>query len=378
MKGGAGTYSEFSFYICITNLRHCFMTETNRTKYFLPAEWYEQSGVQLTWPHEDTDWRPYLDEITEVCLNLVRIVARHEKVLVAARDADKVRRLIESSTDEDVRGNIRVYQCENNDTWARDHSFITLVSERDGGEGSFRLLDFRFNGWGRKFPADKDNRINASLYYAGAFNGVRVDNDDFVLEGGSVESDGRGTIFTTSMCLLAPNRNQPMTREKIAQRLMSELCADRVVWLDHGSLTGDDTDGHIDTTVRTAPDDTLVYTGCDDSGDGQYEDFRKLEEQLRGLRTADGQPYRLLRLPMPDAVYYDGERLPATYANFLVINGAVIVPEYGQPEKDAEARRVIAEAFPGRETIGVNALAVVRQHGSLHCLTMQFPKGCMR
>lgn len=378
MKGRAGTYSEFSFYICITNLRHCFMTETNRTRYFLPAEWYEQSGVQLTWPHEDTDWRPYLGEITEVCLNLVRIVARHEKVLVAARDADKVRRLIESSTDEDVRGNIRVYQCENNDTWARDHSFITLVSERDGGEGSFRLLDFRFNGWGRKFPADKDNRINASLYDAGAFNGVRVDNDDFVLEGGSVESDGRGTIFTTSMCLLAPNRNQPMTREEIAQRLMSELCADRVVWLDHGSLTGDDTDGHIDTTVRTAPDDTLVYTGCDDSGDGQYEDFRKLEEQLRGLRTADGQPYRLLRLPMPDAVYYDGERLPATYANFLVINGAVIVPEYGQPEKDAEARRVIAEAFPGRETIGVNALAVVRQHGSLHCLTMQFPKGCMR
>lgn len=378
MKGGAGTYSEFSFYICITNLRHCFMTETNRTKYILPAEWYEQSGVQLTWPHEDTDWRPYLDEITEVCLNLVRIVARHEKVLVAARDADKVRRLIWSSTDEDVRGNIRVYQCENNDTWARDHSFITLVPERDGGDGSFRLLDFRFNGWGRKFPADKDNRINASLYDAGAFNGVRVDNDDFVLEGGSVESDGRGTIFTTSMCLLAPNRNQPMTREEIARRLMKELCADRVVWLDHGSLTGDDTDGHIDTTVRTAPDDTLVYTGCDDIGDGQYEDFRMLEEQLRGLRTAAGQPYRLLRLPMPDAVFYDGERLPATYANFLVINGAVIVPEYGQPENDAEARRVIAEAFPGRETIGVNALAVVRQHGSLHCLTMQFPKGCMR
>lgn len=378
MKGGTGTYSEFSFYICIPNQRLSFMTDTCRQRYFLPAEWYEQSGVQLTWPHEDTDWRPYLDEITEVCLNLVRIVARHEKVLVAARDADKVRRLIESSTDEDVRGNIRVYQCENNDTWARDHSFITLVPERDGGEGSFRLLDFRFNGWGRKFPADKDNRINSSLYDAGAFNGVRVDNDDFVLEGGSVESDGRGTIFTTSMCLLAPSRNQPMTREEIAQRLMSELCADRVVWLDHGSLTGDDTDGHIDTTVRTAPDDTLVYTGCDDSGDGQYEDFRMLEKQLRGLRTADGQPYRLLRLPMPDAVCYDGERLPATYANFLVINGAVIVPEYGQPEKDAEARRVIAEAFPGRETIGVNALAVVRQHGSLHCLTMQFPKGCMR
>ena len=119
MKGGTGTYSEFSFYICIPNQRLSFMTDTCRQRYFLPAEWYEQSGVQLTWPHEDTDWRPYLYEITEVCLNLVRIVARHEKVLVAARDADKVRRLIESSTDEDVRGNIRVYQCENNDTWAR-------------------------------------------------------------------------------------------------------------------------------------------------------------------------------------------------------------------------------------------------------------------
>lgn len=354
------------------------MTETDKRKYILPAEWYEQSGVQLTWPHEDTDWRPYLDEITEVCLNLVRAIAWHEKVLVAARDAEKVRQLIESETDESLHGNIRVYQCDNNDTWARDHAFITLVPEQGGDDADFRLLDFRFNGWGCKFPADKDNRINASLYAAGAFNGVRVDNDDFVLEGGSIESDGRGTVFTTSICLLAPNRNQPMTCEEIECRLKKELCADRVVWLDHGSLVGDDTDGHIDTTVRTAPDDTLVYVGCDNKEDEQYEDFRMLEEQLRGLRTTDGLPYRLLRLPMPDAVYYDGERLPATYANFLIINGAVIVPEYDQPENDAEARRVIAEAFPDREIVGVNSLAVVRQHGSLHCMTMQFPKGCMR
>ena len=346
-------------------------TEVRKT--FLPSEWYPQSGVQLTWPHAGTDWRDMLPEVTACYLRMAYEIASREPLLIVTPERAQVEALLKEKFPSHVLGQIRWAECPTDDTWARDHGFITLVRE-DGPE----LLDFRFNGWGRKFPADKDNRINASLYDAGAFNGVRVDNDDFVLEGGSVESDGRGTVFTTSMCLLAPNRNQPMTREEIERRLMSELCADRVVWLDHGSLTGDDTDGHIDTTVRTAPDDTLVYTGCDDSGDGQYEDFRMLEEQLRGLRTADGQPYRLLRLPMPDAVYYDGERLPATYANVLVINGAVIVPEYGQPENDAEARRVIAEAFPGRETIGVNALAVVRQHGSLHCLTMQFPKGCMR
>lgn len=169
-----------------------------------------------------------------------------------------------------------------------------------------------------------------------------------------------------------------MGRAEIENRLKDVLCADRVVWIDHGQLEGDDTDGHIDTIVRIAPNDTLVYVGCDDCADSQYEDFKALEEQLAGLRTSAGDSYRLLRLPMPDAIYDEGERLPATYANFLVINGAVIVPTYRSPEKDNEAMSVIARAFPGREIIGVDAVTVVRQHGSLHCMTMQYPKGCLK
>ncbi len=205
----------------------------------------------------------------------------------------------------------------------------------------------------------------------GTLHGNYIDHNDFVLEGGSIESDGKGTVFTTSCCLLAPHRNQPLTREDIEQRLKQWLCADRVVWIDHGQLKGDDTDGHIDTLVRTAPDDTLVYVGCDDEGDEQYAELRAMEEQLRTLRTANGDAYRLVRLPMPDAMYFDCERLPATYANFIIINGAVIYPTYGQPQKDEEARRAILSAFPDRHLIGIDSSVIVRQHGSLHCCSMQ-------
>ena len=200
---------------------------------------------------------------------------------------------------------------------------------------------------------------------------------DFVLEGGSIESDGRGTIFTTSQCLLAPHRNQPLSRLEIEERLKEYLCAERVLWIDHGALTGDDTDGHIDTLVRIAPDDTLLYVGCDDPLDEQFAELRLMEEQLRTFRTIDGQPYRLLKLPMPRAIVESGERLPATYANFLVINGAVLVPTYAQPDLDQEALRIIGQAFHGREVVGIDCRSIIRQHGSLHCCTMQFPEGVL-
>ena len=163
-----------------------------------------------------------------------------------------------------------------------------------------------------------------------------------------------------------------MTKEEIEERLKKDLCAERVVWIDYGSLIGDDTDGHIDTIVRTAPNDTLIYVGCDDKDDEQYEDFRQLEEQLKTFRTIEGKPYNLVRLPMPDSCVEDGERLPATYANFLILNGAVIVPTYNQKEKDDEAMRLIAEVFPGREIVGIDSRVIIRQHGSVHCCTMQF------
>ena len=208
------------------------------------------------------------------------------------------------------------------------------------------------------------------------FSGERVDYDDFVLEGGSIESDGRGTVLTTSVCLMAPHRNQPMTQAEVEEVLKERLCARKIVWFDHGQLIGDDTDGHIDTIVRVCPENTLLYVGCDDENDPQYADLKALENQLQQATDADGKPYRLLKLPMPDALYDDGDRLPATYANFLIINGAVIVPTYNQEENDARALELVAEAFPGYDIIGIDSQTIVRQHGSIHCLTMQYPEEC--
>ena len=199
------------------------------------------------------------------------------------------------------------------------------------------------------------------------------DLNHFVLEGGSIESDGEGTIFTTSMCLLAPNRNQPLSKPEIEVKLLEMLHAKRVVWLDYGSLVGDDTDGHIDTTVRVAPNNTLVFVGCEDENDEQYADFLSLKKQLQTLKTLSGEAYRLIELPMPTAIYCDDERLPATYANFLIINNVVILPTYNQPENDKKAAEQLQKAFPEHRIVGVDARTVIKQHGSLHCLTMQIP-----
>jgi agmatine/peptidylarginine deiminase len=174
---------------------------------------------------------------------------------------------------------------------------------------------------------------------------------------------------------MAPHRNQPMTQAEIEARLKHDLCAERVLWIDYGNLTGDDTDGHIDTLVRIAPNYTLLYIGCDDEADEQYADLKKMEDQLKSFRTLSGEPYKLVKLPMPRAIYdEDGLRLPATYANFLVINDAVLVPTYDQPDLDAEAMRLIGAAFPERDVVGIDCRSIIKQHGSLHCCTMQYPK----
>ena len=299
--------------------------------------------MQLTWPHAKTDWAPMLEEITATYEEMAHEIRKREGLLVVGEPS--------------------------NDTWARDHGFISLVDD----QGGRRLLDFKFNGWGEKFPAELDNAINRRLYDEGKIPGEYIDCLDFVLEGGSIESDGQGTVFTTSCCLLAPHRNQPMSKAQIEARLKQVLCAERIIWIDHGHLTGDDTDGHIDTLVRICPDDTLLYIGCDDPQDEQYEDLRLMEEQLKTFRTLEGKPYRLVKLPMPRPILFEGERLPATYANFLVINGAVLCPTYDQPDLDAEALRLIGEAFPDREIVGIDCQSIIKQHGSLHCCTMQYP-----
>lgn len=355
------------------------MNHNQKRNFALPAEWQPQSGIQLTWPHAQTDWKPYLYQITATFIDMTRIISAHEKVIIVSPHIDDVIALLKVEIPKEQHKNLLFYHCRTNDTWARDHAFLTVeaTTTAPGFYTQHHLLDFKFNGWGEKFPAEFDNKINSELYFKGAFNGALENHNDFVLEGGSIESDGNGTIFTTSLCLMAPQRNQPMSKEQIETRLKDMLYAERIVWIDHGHLTGDDTDGHIDTIVRCAPSDTLLYVGCDKASDPQYEDFKALEVQLQSLRTKKGLPYRLLRLPMPDAIYDGDDRLPATYANFVIINGAIIYPTYAQPEKDSEAKDVIQQAFPDREVIGIDARTVIRQHGSLHCLTMQFPEGAI-
>ena len=357
----------------------------------LPAEWEPQSAIMLTWPHAGTDWKPYLAEITNTYIQLADIITRYEQLLVATPDKSATWHTLHDALSPEQMNRVHLYEVDSNDTWARDHGPITMVMRKKQNTwmAPIRLLDFKFNGWGEKFKWQKDNAITQKLYYQAAFNADLEPHLGFVLEGGSIESDGKGTLFTTSQCLLAPHRNQPFTRENIEQQLKTFFNLRQVVWLDHGNLVGDDTDGHIDTIVRVAPHDTLLYIGCDDPDDEQYEDFQALEHQLQGLLTFEGYPYRLIKLPMPDPIYDEGtqlttdknskgDRLPATYANFLILNKAVIYPTYNQPEKDEEAKRQIQLAFPDREIIGVDSLTIIRQHGSIHCLTMQLPKGAIK
>lgn len=283
---------------------------------FLPAEWFLQSGIQLTWPHAGTDWAYMLAEVQECFINIAREIAKRELLLIVTPYPEEVRKQIIGTVNMD---NVRFLKCDTNDTWARDHGAITLMDT-----GGASLLDFTFNGWGEKFEARLDNQITRRAVEAGALKGQYKDCLNFVLEGGSIESDGAGTLLTTSECLLSPHRNSPMNRVDIEEYLCRVFHLQRVLWLDHGYLSGDDTDSHIDTLARFCSPDTIAYVKCTDSEDEHYEALCKMEEQLKTFRTTSGAPYRLLALPMADKIEVEGERLPATYANFLIMNDVVL------------------------------------------------------
>jgi agmatine deiminase len=336
----------------------------------LPAEWESQDGVLLAWPHPESDWQPILDSVEPVFVEIVRQISRCERVVIAAPDPELVaERLDRAGVD---RRRVRILEIDTNDTWARDFGPISIEEQ-----GSPRLLNFGFNGWGLKFASDLDNRINRRLQAHGVWK-APLETVGLILEGGSIESDGRGTILSTEECLLNENRNPHLTREELEEELHGLFGSDRFLWLANGYLAGDDTDSHVDTLARLCPDDTIVYQRCDDPDDEHYPALSAMEQELQAFRTRQGSPYRLVALPWPGARFdEDGERLPATYANYLVINGAVLVPTYQDP-KDAEALAAVGRAFPGREIIGVDCLPLILQHGSLHCVTMQLPSGTLR
>jgi agmatine/peptidylarginine deiminase len=338
----------------------------------LPAEWEAQSGVQLTWPHEDTDWGPNLASVEPVFAAIGAAIARRESLLVVCRDADHRTHVLEqlrsAGTDLD---RVQLGIALADDTWARDHGAITILQD-----GRPILLDFVFNGWGGKFPAERDNRLTANLAAQGRFGSTPVEGVDLVLEGGSIESDGAGTLLTTRHCLLQPTRNPGLSMAEIEQALRRLLGVHRVLWLEHGALDGDDTDGHIDTLARFCDPSTIAYVECSDPADSQFAGLERMAAELAALKQASGEPYRRIPLPLPAPVFDDGRRLPATYANFLVINDAVLVPLYDDPA-DAIAMERLGSAFPGRSVVGIDCREIIRQGGSLHCLTMQFPLGVL-
>jgi agmatine deiminase len=311
-----------------------------------PAEWEPQDAVLLVWPHEQTDWAPILADARKTFDEIATAIERFERVVVVRADA---------------------FDIPSDDTWARDFGPITIVED-----GKPALLDFVFNGWGGKFTAERDNAISQCLHGLGAFGNTPLRSVDMILEGGSIESDGEGTLLTTSSCLLNPNRNPHLSKEQIEERLRQELGVERILWLEHGALAGDDTDAHIDTLARLCPNKTIVYVACDDPTDEHFDELKAMERELQAFGG-----YRLLPLPWPAAKFDDdGHRLPATYANFLIINGAVLVPTYNDPA-DAPALEVVQLAFPDREIIGIDCSTLIIQHGSLHCVTMQIPAGVL-
>lgn len=337
----------------------------------LPAEWEPQDAVLLAWPHADSDWAPIIDAARTTMSNIAAAISRYQPVLVLLSDGEDASELVDACAANADR--VRLIECPTNDTWARDFGPITV--EHDGQP---LVLDFGFNGWGLKFAANHDNQVTNRLKELGVLGDTPVEYAGIVLEGGSVESDGHGTLLTTSECLLEANRNPQLSRKGVEAALGELLGMRHQIWLDHGYLAGDDTDSHVDTLARLCPENTICYVQCSDASDEHFAALQAMEAQLKEARTIDDEPFRLLALPMAAAQFDDdGDRLPATYANYLVINGAVLVPTYNDTERDDAALAVIGDAYPGRDIIGIDCRTLIIQHGSLHCVTMQIPQGVL-
>lgn len=341
-------------------------------KRLLP-EWHPQDAVQLTWPGPESDWAPLLERIEATLEAMVVAIARYQAVLISVPDTATRTHLAGRFTSLGVpEKRVTLVVAPADDTWARDHGPLAV---EDNGE--LRLHDYVFTGWGGKFPAARDNTLTRRLAQAGVY-ACPVSERGLVLEGGALESDGAGTLLTTEACLLNPNRNPGLDRAAVEAWLHEDFGVTRVLWLAHGHLEGDDTDSHVDTLARFCDPATIAYVRCDDESDPHYPALAAMEAELKALRRRDGEPYRLVPLPWPSPCFdpVDGHRLPATYANFLIINGAVLVPTYGDAA-DTRALTALAGAFPGRDIIPIDCLSVIRQHGSLHCLTMQLPQGSL-
>lgn len=322
----------------------------------------------LAWPHADSDWHTLLPAVEDDFIQLAEAILQHEALLVICRDGDH-RRHIESRLHNTTNlFSVHFFETPYNDTWCRDFGPITVIHN-----GQPVLLDFQFNGWGNRYDATLDNQITQKLQQQNFFRAAKLEID-FILEGGSIESNGAGTLLTTGSCLLNKNRNH-VNKQEIEILLNQHLHTHRILWLKHGQLEGDDTDSHIDNLARFVARDAIAYLSCDNPSDVHFSGLQKMQRELRDFRQPDSEPYRLIPLPLPEPCVsrLDGRRLPASYLNFLIINNAVLVPKF-DCEADDIAQQALRQCFPGRKIIAINSQGFIEQNGGIHCLTMQLPR----
>ena len=328
----------------------------------VPAEWEPQESVLMVFPHEKSDWADDLKSAESVFLRIASSICFKQKLILVCDDRERVKEMF------CYHDKISFVELDTNDTWIRDFGPITIYEN-----GERKLIDFRFNGWGGKFDAALDDKVTGYLHKNWHFGISPLLHEEMVLEGGSIESDGQGTLLTTARCLLNPNRNPDMTKAQIEEKLTDLFGLERILWLHHGELIGDDTDAHIDTLARFIDPETIAYVTCDNPDDPHYEELQKMKAELESFRTLEGKPYRLIPLPLPAPKVKNGQRLPATYANFLIANHVVLVPTYEDP-LDKEMVSCFKELFPDREIIPVKATRLIEEGGSIHCSTMQVAK----
>ena len=333
----------------------------------LLPEWHPQDAILMALPHEDTDWAYMLDEAKECFYQIINAISKSgEAVILLVQNKNDYKYAINKFGD-----NVFPAIIPFNDTWTRDFGPIFIQN------GNIPVcLDFKFNGWGLKFAADKDNQVTGLMTCKNIFSEKVIYQNrlNFVLEGGSIETDGNGILLTTAYCLLSPNRNGEWDRPKIENYLKTVLGLKKILWLNNKPLEGDDTDGHIDTLARFCNQKTIVYVNCNDKTNSNYLTLRNMEEELKNFSLLNGESYNLLPLPLPEPIICNGKQLPATYANFLIINNAVLIPTYKSPN-DKEAINTITSLFPDRKVIDIDCSALIKQNGSLHCATMNLPAG---
>ncbi len=332
------------------------------TEVRLKAEWEEQSAIMLTLPKLEESWYRDFPEIEDSILEIVKEISQDQKVILSSIEKIKITEKL-SSLGANLN-NINIFEIEADDIWARDHGPITVFEN-----SKKKFLDFTFNGWGNKFIAQKDNMINSRLKQEKVFD--NLETIDFILEGGSIETDGQGTIMTTSECLLNSNRNIGFSKEQIEEILKKYLNAKRILWLNSGFLSGDDTDCHIDNLARFAPNNTIIYITEKNPSDIHFEPLQKMKKEILNFRQINNQEYNFFELPLPKPIFdKEGIRLPASYANFLIINTKVLLPIFNDPS-DLEALNVLQQCFPTREIIPINGHNLIIGRGGIHCVTMQ-------